>query len=269
MNQPEENTMSKIESHPPGEFCWVELGTTDLDAGRDFYTKLLNWTVRDGSMGGMTYYIFQSQGNDAAGAYTLMKEQTEQGVPPHWLPYVAVMDVKESAARAAELGGKILGGPCDVGEQGSFAVIRDPQGATFSVWQAGRHIGSQAGDVNFRHCWTELATTDAQAAKEFYTRLFDWGVHTQPMANMDYTTWLNQGRPNGGMLQMNEQWAGVPPHWMVYFSVPDCDDAAKLARELGGTVKCEPFDIPGVGRMSVLADPQGALFSVINLKMPA
>ena len=259
--------MSKIESHPPGEFCWVELATSNLDAGRDFYTKLLKWTVRDGSMGGMTYHIFQSDGNDAAAAYTLMKEQTEQGVPPNWLPYVAVRDVQETIAKAKELGGQILAGPCEVGDLGSLGVIKDPQGAVFAIWQAGKRVGSQAAELNFRHCWTELATTDSEAAKAFYAGLFDWGAHLQAMPHMDYTTWLNDGKPNGGMLQMDANWAGIPPHWMVYFSVPDCDETAKLAKELGGSVKCEPFDIPGVGRIAVLADAQGAVFSIITLRM--
>jgi uncharacterized protein len=262
--------MGTIDKHAPGEFCWVELGTTDAQAGVAFYSKLLDWTVREIPAGpGMTYYIFLSDGNDAGAAYQLMKEQTAKGVPPHWLSYVAVTDAAAAAAKAQELGGKLLMAPWEVGEEGKLAVLEDPQGAAFAVWQAKKHIGVRADGLHYRACWNELATTDTEAAKKFYAALFGWSTHTQPMGGMDYTTWLNAGKPNGGMLQMTAEWAGIPPHWMVYFSVPDCNESAEFATELGAEVKVAPFDIPGVGRMCVVSDPQGAVCSLIQLEAMA
>ena len=73
----------------------------------------------------------------------------------------------------------------------------------------------------------------------------------------------------GGMLQMTAEWKGIPPHWMVYFAVADCDAIAKNAKSRGGRIKVPPTDIPGVGRFSVIQDPQGAVCSIIQLEAPA
>jgi uncharacterized protein len=261
--------MARIEKHAPGSFCWVELGTSDINAAGEFYSSLLTWTVKDVSSGQMHYAILQLDGADAAGLYGLMPEQLQAGVPPHWMIYVAVEDADATAAKAGALGARVLMGPANAMDAGRFAVIQDPQGAIIGIWQPITHTGSQVGELNYRHCWSELGTTDSEAAREFYSTLFGWGVHTQNLGGFAYHTWLNQGAPGGGMYQLTAGMAGVPPHWMVYFSVPDCDRTAARAAEQGGTVRVPPADIPNVGRFSLLADPQGALFSVIQLKMPA
>ncbi|MCX6624921.1 MAG: VOC family protein [Acidobacteria bacterium] len=261
--------MANIEKHAPGSFCWAELGTTDVRAGGDFYSSLLTWGVKDVSSGDMQYSILELDGAAAAGLYGLMPEQLQLGVPPNWMIYVAVEDADATAAKATELGARVFVGPENAMDAGRFAIIQDPQGAIFGIWQPIQHIGSQVGGLNYRQCWSELGTTDSVAALDFYSKLFGWGVHTQEMGGcFTYHTWLNQGTPGGGMYQLTAEMAGVPPHWMVYFSVPDCDGTAAKAAELGGTVRVPPTDIPGVGRFSLLVDPQGAVFSVIQLKMP-
>ncbi len=260
--------MAKIEKHAPGSFCWAELGTTDIQGAGNFYSSLFPWTVNDVSSGQMHYFILQYEGDNAAGMYGLMPDQLQQGVPPHWLLYVSVEDVDAVAEKARELGAKVLMGPANAMDAGRFAAIQDPQGAVLGLWQPLKHQGSQVGSVNFRHCWSELGTTDADGAREFYTGLFGWGTHPQPMGAFIYDTWMNQGTPAGGMYQLTPEMKGVPPHWLVYFSVPDCDAAAARAAELGATIRVPPCDIPNVGRFAVFTDPQGAAFSVIHLKMP-
>ena len=194
-----------------------------------------------------------------------MEEQRRQGVPPHWMVYVAVAGADAADARARELGARVVAGPLDVADQGRMAVLQDPQGAHFALWEARGHSGNRANDLNYRHCWSELATTDAAGAREFYTRLFGWTTHEQDIGGVPYTTWLNGGAPGGGMLQMTREWGNIPPHWMLYFSVPSCDTSAEQVRELAGGVKAPPNDIPGVGRFAVVSDPQGAVFSLIQL----
>lgn len=256
--------MATIEAHAPGSFCWAELAAADPPAAQRFYGEVLKW---EGVAAPGGYTMLRSDGDDAAGLHRLAEERRQQGVLPHWRVYVAVADADETAARAAQLGGRAVSAPFDVMDLGRIAVLQDPQGAQFGIWQAKAHPGSRAGGVNFRHCWSELATTSAAEAKPFYTRLFGWTVHEQDMGGFVYTTWVNQGAPAGGMLQMTAEWGDSPPGWMVYFSVPSCDDAAAKVAALGGRIHVRPRDIPGVGRFAVLADPQGAVFALIQLAM--
>jgi predicted enzyme related to lactoylglutathione lyase len=114
-------------------------------------------------------------------------------------------------------------------------------------------------------CWGELATRDPQRAKLFYGGLFGWSMKesTDPMP---YTELMNGQQPIGGIMAMEgPQWTGVPPHWLIYFMVDDCDRTAAKAKEAGATFKVPPMDIPRVGRFSVIQDPQGAVFAIIKL----
>src|SRR5262249_3485989 len=170
-------SMSHIEKHPPGAFCWIELATTDQNAAKNFYGKLFGWTVNDFPMGPNDFYsMFQLEGRDTAAAYTIRPEQRSQGVPPHWMIYVAVEDADAATRRAAELGGKVLAAAFDVYTVGRMAVLEDPTGAVFSVWQAKQHKGTGIADVDGTLCWAELSTTDQERASRFYADLFGWKI---------------------------------------------------------------------------------------------
>src|SRR5437588_732659 len=133
--------MANIEKHPAGSFCWIELGTTDQNGAKSFYGTVFGWAVNDFPMGpNESYTMFQLDGRDAAACYTLRPDQKEHGVPSHWMIYVSVDDADKTVSRATELGGKVLAGPFDVFDFGRMAVIQDPTGATFSVWQPKSHI---------------------------------------------------------------------------------------------------------------------------------
>ena len=107
--------------------------------------------------------------------------------------------------------------------------------------------------------WTELQTTDAEAAKSFYTKLFGW--NTEPFGEgMDYTILMNGRRGFGGI--MKAPMPGTPPRWISYVHVKDVDAILAKLKELGGKVCAPPFDIPGVGRIAMVQDPQGASFAV-------
>ena len=260
--------MANLEKQAPGTFSWAELGTTDAAGAKEFYAKLFEWTAEDMPMGEQgVYTILKLNGLEVAALYGLQEEQKKRGVPPHWLLYVAVSSADQTVARATELGAKVHAGPFDVFDYGRMAVIQDPQGAMFAIWQAGKHDGAQTKEVTRRHCWSELATTDLGKAQEFYTGLFGWTTNKQQFGPMEYTTWVNQGTPAGGALQMDAQWKGAPPHWMAYFSVASIEESTQKVSALGGSVCVPPTDIPGVGRFSVVNDPQGAVFSMIQPKM--
>lgn len=258
--------MSEMSSYAPGTFCWVEVGTTDAAAASKFYTQLFGWEaekVMDGPEG--NYVMLRQGGKEVAGLYQMSPEQSSQGIPPHWLSYVSVADATQGAKKAASLGGKVIMEAFDVMDVGRMALVQDPTGAMLALWQPKRHIGARLVNEPASLCWNELATTNPEAARKFYTALFDWKPQEQDLGPMKYTTFLNGDRPNGGMLEMTAEWTGTPPHWMPYIAVRDCDRTVAKAQELGGTVCVPPEDIPNIGRFAVLQDPQGAVFSVIRL----
>ncbi len=171
--------MPNIDQNNPGSFCWFELATTDQAAAKKFYTSLFGWTVNDMPMGpGESYSMFQVQGRQAAAAYTLRPEQRSQGVPPNWMLYVAVESADDAARRVQELGGKIYAPAFDVFDAGRMAVLADPTGAVFAVWQPKRHTGIGITGVDGTVCWADLSTPDAETARRFYSDLFGWQITT-------------------------------------------------------------------------------------------
>lgn len=261
--------MTEMSKYAPGTFSWVELSTTDAEAAKKFYGELFGWSIVDVPIGeGGTYTMLQLEGKDVAALYQQGEDQQAQGIPPHWLSHVTVADVNITAEKVKSLGGTMVMGPFDVMTAGRMGVAQDPSGATFALWQPRDNIGAQLRDQPNTLCWNELATDDADKARDFYANLFDWSVEVEEFGPTVYTTFSNAGRPNGGMLQMNEEWEGIPPNWMTYFAVEDCDASAEKAKKLGGTLTVPPTDIPPVGRFAVIQDPQGAVFSIIKMTNP-
>jgi len=146
--------MPNIDKHPPGAFCWIELATSDQKAAKDFYCSLFGWSASDMPMGpGDFYTMFKLDGRDSGAAYTLRPDQRAQGVPPHWMIYIAVESADQTAARAAELGAKVFAPPFDVYDAGRMAVLQDPTGAVFSIWQPKKNTGIGIAGVHGALCW--------------------------------------------------------------------------------------------------------------------
>jgi len=259
-----EARMQETPESAPGTFCWVELGTTDGEAAKKFYTELFGWGFMDIPMGpGGVYTMLTQDGKEVGALYTMPSEMTSQGIPPNWLSYVLVESADESAAAAKSLGGTLFKEPFDVMDVGRMAVIQDPTGAVFAIWQAGTHKGAGITGVPNSLCWNELTTSDVARAGDFYTGLFGWGKNVQQMGDMTYTSFMNGERPAGGMYEPPP--AGVPPHWLAYFAVEDTDAMVKKANGLGASTVTPPMDIPDTGRFAILEDPQGAAFAIIKL----
>ena len=250
-----------------GAPCWFELATTDQNAAKSFYSQLFGWSVKDSPIGeGMLYSMFQLGGRDVGACYTMMPDMMAAGVPPHWAVYFATSNADTTARKVTDLGGSLIAPPFDVMEHGRMCICKDPEGSVFSIWQPKAHTGATAmGELN-TVCWSELATRDMQRAAQFYVDLFGWDTK-KSTGPMEYTEFMAGGQPRGGLLQMDEMWQGIPSHWGIYFRVADCDVATVKVQDLGGVVKQGPFDAPGVGRIAVVADPQGAVFSLIRLDM--
>jgi predicted enzyme related to lactoylglutathione lyase len=263
--------MPTITQHAPGSFCWPELASSDQNAAKTFYATLFGWTFRDTPISDHEVYtIFQLDGRDCAALYTMQAEMKKQGVPPHWGTYIAVTSADAAVAKVKQIGGTVIMEPFDVMENGRMAVIQDPAGAVFSVWQANKHGGIGVSGEPGSLAWTQLNATKVAPAKAFYAQLFDWKMQDDPMSNGlgDYTTLILNGQPIGGMMPMPpDQPASVPSHWLAYFAVADVDATAAKVTAGGGQIAVPPTDIPGIGRFAVCRDPQGAHFSVIRFQM--
>jgi hypothetical protein len=257
--------MANIEKHPAGSFCWIELHTTDQDAAKKFYGSLFGWTPQDNPMGPEgVYTIFQVQGRDAAAGCALRPEERSQGVPPHWMIYIAVDNVDEAVAKAQQLGGKILAPAFDVMDAGRMAVIQDPTGAIFCVWKANKSTGIGIAQVHGTLCWADLSTPDPTTASDFYSKLFGWHISAGRNDSSGYLHIKNGDDFIGGVPPASLRKPGVPPHWMIYIQVDDVDATATKAKEMRASLFLPPTSMEGVGRMSVMADPQGAAFSIFK-----
>ena len=264
-----EARMQEKAEYKPGTFCWVELATSDANAAKTFYTQLFGWTYEDHPMGpDMVYTMLRLDGKDVGALYKLMSDQVEHGVPPNWLSYISVTSADEATEKAKGAGATILKEPFDVMTVGRMSVIQDPTGAVFATWQAGDSPGAGIYNVPNSFCWNELMTTDTAKDKEFYTSVFGWGADTQNFGELEYTMFSNGDRPAGGMLAITPEMGPIPPNWLAYFAVDDCDAKVQKATELGASVMKPADDIPGIGRFAILLDPQGAGFAIIKLESP-
>lgn len=120
-----------------GEFCWNDLATTNVEACKKFYGELLGWKFKESNSTGMAYSEITMDGQKCVGGIWQTDQCSEgeanQMPPPHWMTYVAVDDVDQSAAKVTELGGSVCVPPTDIPNTGRFAVVSDPTGATFSL----------------------------------------------------------------------------------------------------------------------------------------
>ena len=257
--------MTNIDKHPAGSFCWIELHTTDQPAAKSFYGSLFGWNPDDMPMGPNDFYtIFKLQGRDAAAGCTLRPEERAQGVPPHWMIYIAVDSANAAAAKAQQLGGKVLAPAFDVMDAGRMVVIQDPTGAIFCPWQANKNAGIGIAQVHGTLCWADLSTPDTKRASDFYSGLFGWQLITDPKDPSGYLHIKNGEQHIGGIPPASHRQPGVPAHWMAYFQVDDVDTTASRAKEMGAKLHLPPMTMEGVGRFSVIADPQGAVFAIFK-----
>jgi uncharacterized protein len=251
-----------------GTFSWVDLGTNNPQAAKKFYGALLGWTFADMPAGpGMTYTMCKLGDHDAAALYELGPDM--KGVPPHWMSYVTVNDIEVTTKKAAQNGGTVVKDVSDVMDVGRMSLIQDPTGAMLAFWQAKKHAGAGIVQEPGSLTWNELFTNDVDRAGKFYVQTLGWTTQAVDMGPMGIYTLFNRPGDDantnaGGMLAIPPNMKGVPPHWLAYFAVTDCDASAKQAMSLGGQQIVPPTDIPKMGRFAVLQDPQGAVFAIFQ-----
>ena len=254
----------EFESYDNGVPSWVDMGSPDLGAAKEFYGGLFGWNCPEGPPEAGGYSVCDLKGKTVAG----LGPQMNPDAPPNWLTYVNVDSADDTVAKVTANGGVVFMPPMDVMEAGRMAIFADSVGAVIGIWQPGEHKGAQVANEPGTYCWSELITTDLEASEAFYKAVFGWDAEGQgpPGGPVAYTEWKLGGKSIGGMmLKPAEMPAEVPPHWGVYFAVADADASVAKAQELGATLFMGPMDIEP-GRVAVLADPVGAMFNVLALK---
>ena len=274
--------MPERDGYIPGVPCWVDTSQPDPDAAVSFYGDLFGWEFEDVMPEGSEakYFMARIRGKDVAAVGSI-----PEAAPPMamWNTYIWTDSADESTSKVKDAGGSVLMEPFDVMDSGRMSFVADPAGAAFGLWQANQHKGSQLvnehGTVNFN----TLNTRDVDGAKSFYEAVFGWTTLALPggvemWTLPGYGDYLERDNPDlrknmaemGGppgfedvvasIVPLGDDQPDTPPHWGVTFGVDDADAIAEKASELGGKVIVPPMDAPWV-RMTVIADPQGAIFT--------
>src|SRR5207244_822424 len=260
--------MPERDGYIPGVPCWIDTSQPDPEAAVEFYSGLFGWEFEDvmppDSPG--KYFIARIRGGDVAAVGS-----QPEGLGPEalWNTYIWVDSADETASKVRDAGGKVLMDPFDIMDAGRMALLGDPSGAAFCVWQAKEHKGARIvnehGSLNFNG----LNTRDPEGAKAFYGSVFGWealpvGGGAEMWRLRGYGDYLEQlhpdlrktmaevGAPEGfedvvaSLNPISDDQPDVPPHWSVTFGVDDADAIAAKAVELGGKVLAPPFDAPWV-----------------------
>lgn len=254
--------MGERTQYTPGTFSWTDLSTTDPDAAKGFYSALFGWEANDIPVGdGAVYSMMTIGGKNVAAISAQPEAQKDAGVPPLWNSYITVESADTAANQASELGALVHAPPFDVMDAGRMAVIADPQGAYFMVWEPKDNIGASLVNAPGALSWNELASADMDVSTQFYKDMFGWETAPMEGSPMPYTVVSNQGRSNGGIRPVMPP--DAPPHWLVYFGADDLDATLAKAQELGAT-QLVPATSIGPGTIAVLQDPEGAVFALYS-----
>lgn len=249
--------MTEMTAYPPGTPSWIDIGVSDIPAASAFYSALFGWDTDDLGEEAGHYTMCLLRGKPVAAI-----GPAQNPGPPVWTTYITVADVDATAAQITAAGGTVVVPPFDVMEAGRMAVAQDPTGAFFSVWQAKGSIGAEIVNEPGTLCWNELNTRDVDTALAFYEKVFGLEAQRSP----EYNELKLGDRVVAGCMQMPPMIpAEVPAHWLVYFAVEDIESATAKAKSLGAQAMVEAMQAGDVGRFSVLGDPMGAVFAIIQL----
>jgi predicted enzyme related to lactoylglutathione lyase len=245
------------------KFCWHGVISSDTAKTTPFYEKVLGWTAQTVDMGGEPTTMFAAS-DEVARAHT--RAPQTKGEPNYWSSYLRVKDVDSCAAAATAKGGNVLVPATDIAP-GRFAVVTSPSGAAFNLFHEVDSSATNAGDGEGSIHWVELHSTDVEADLAWLNAIF--GITTQstemPGVGTYYILLSGKDQVGGCVAQQN---GGVPSMWLPWVKLEEVDAAVETAQANGGHVLGPPFDVPGVGRMSILADPVGGVFGVIKPAPP-
>ena len=245
--------------HQVGKIVWYDLVTHDLAGVKRFYGELFGWQFQEDTEN-ETYTVINHNGR-AIGGIVYTEPGTNEPNRSQWVSYLSVPDVDRAVEQVRDVGGVVHTKPLDLPERGRLAVVRDPQGALIAL------VRSTSGDPPDRDpplnewMWTELWTTDLQAAGEFYHELVGYEFETRELyEETTYHVFQRDGKPRAGALEI--KWEGIPPNWLAYVRVEDPAAIAAQVESLGGHVFLEPDDDIRNGDVAIIVDPSGAALTV-------
>ncbi|MCB9558607.1 MAG: VOC family protein [Deltaproteobacteria bacterium] len=254
------NDNKTVEPYTHGKFVWFELVTREVEKAKAYYSELFGWKAKTEQMGPMTYTML-SVGERGIGGIV---SPPDAQIPSHWNNYITVPDVTAYAKKAEAAGGKVLMPEQTIPEGGTFCLLADPAGATFSIWRSAKpntepERDPELGDL----CWFELMTTDIEKAKSFYGELFNWKFEKGPMGEMEYWIAKRGDKMTCGITTLPEQakQAGAPPHWLSYVAVENLEQTNARADKQGGTSLFGPMEIPNIGKFSIYQGPEGGVLA--------
>jgi predicted enzyme related to lactoylglutathione lyase len=266
--------MSERDGFQAGVPCWVETWQDDGDAAASYYGRIFGWDAEQtGSPGdGVSFRICRLRGRDVAAIGSPIPDPAPP--VPSWTTFIQVESADQTATKVREAGGSVIVPPMDSLEGGSIAIVSDPAGAAFAIWEQERHQGAQL--INEPGAWamSMLVTPDPEGAVRFYSDVLGWATEPFEMGGAEITMFTQPGYIGGepeqpvprdvvATLAPPGAANGAPARWSVDFWIRDPDEAARITTEMGGQVLAEPFDVPDIGmRQAALADPQGAIFTV-------
>jgi predicted enzyme related to lactoylglutathione lyase len=250
----------------PRNFVWYELMTSDDQAAQDFYAEVVGWGTQDAGQPSMKYTLLVAGDAPVAGLMALPKEACDAGAKPGWIGYVGVDDVDACVQRIEKAGGKTHMPPTDIPGIGRFAMVADPQGATFSLFKGAAPMDQPPADASKPGLvgWHELYAVDGEKAFGFYADMFGWTKSEAiDMGEMGrYQLFTAGGAPIGGMMTKP---ASLPmPFWNYYFQVDGIGAAMERLKSGGGQVINGPMQVPGGSWIVQGLDPQGAMFSLVS-----
>ncbi|MGH2752847.1 MAG: VOC family protein [Actinomycetota bacterium] len=242
--------MGELSSYPDGAFCWVALGTTEMERAKSFYGGLFGWEFEELS----GYTTCRLDGKYVAG---LHEHPEDEGA--HWRSFISVQHVESAAAAARKLGGTVAAEPTELTGAARIHVIREPSGAEVCLWQQAGLPGATLVNEIGTWIWNELVTPSVASAQKFYGDMFGWTSMEVP-GDTERVAFL-LGDVLIGAAHTPAPGEDQNPRWTVSFRVADADKSVERVQELGGTVLRPPRDI-AVARFSVVADPFGAMFTI-------
>ena len=252
---------------PGGAFVWHDLRTSNPEASKQFYSALFGWDIQTENITGQPYDMIRAGEAGIGGIEPLEAADT----PSHWIGYVEVPDVDATVEAANTHGGASPVGGTDIPNVGRFAIISDPTGGTLAPFKSAHGPTPDPESITpGMFCWDELVTTDAEAANAFYNEVFPWKTAPMDMGPMGTYHLFKRGddKDAGGMMQIPPDVENAHSSWIPYVLVESVDASTEKATGLGAQVCKAPTDIPGIGRFSVLMDPQGAVFAVYKSANP-
>jgi predicted enzyme related to lactoylglutathione lyase len=251
----------------PAPFVWYELHTPDAAASARFYAPVLGWNIQDSGMGDRKYSLLSVDKTPLGGLLEKHATGFTAGESGRWMGYIGVNDVERYSKLVRQSGGVVHRAAEEIPGVGTFAVVADPQGAIFTLFQSPAGVTrpeQPAPGTPGTPAWHELVTSDLESASRFYTGLFGWTRdHAMDMGpNGIYQIFAIGSQPAGGIMAPPKPAHGYG--WLFYFNVQDIDAVIERVKQNGGVVLHGPSEVPGGQQTAHCADTQGAFFGVVG-----